>query len=93
MSAMSDRELRLEDALNEIMHWALAYPVTVFPEPDMEKARVALEPTGITMDALYGTWARHLLKGVGEIAVESILKARAEGGRFCSLAWPAHSHP
>ncbi len=69
---MSNREQRLEDALNEILHWANAYPATVFPEPDLEKAREALAASGITMDALHGTWARDLLKGVGEIATEAL---------------------
>lgn len=69
---MGDREQRLEDALNEIMHWANAYPASVFPEPDLEKAREALATVGITMDALHGTWGRHLLKGVGGIATEAL---------------------
>lgn len=69
---MSDREQRLEDALNEVMHWANAYPAKVFPEPDLDKARQALEVVGITMEALHGTWARHLLEGVGRIATEAL---------------------
>lgn len=69
---MSEREQKLEDALFEIQHWANAYPEKVFPEPDFEKAAAALEAVGITMDALHGTWARHLLREVGAIATEAL---------------------
>lgn len=71
---MSDREQRLEDALNEILHWANAYPKTVFIEPDFEKVERALKAVGISMSALHGSWARHLLEGVGGIATEALHK-------------------
>jgi hypothetical protein len=45
-----------------------AYPATVFPEPDLDAARKALEAAGMSMDALHGTWARHLLTGIRRIA-------------------------
>ncbi len=54
--------------LLEIMQWAGGYPSGIFPEPDLEKARLALDAEGITMDALHGSWARQLLKDVGDIA-------------------------
>ena len=64
---MNERE-----ALREIIVWASAYPSAVFPEPDFDKARAALEAAGISMDALHGSWARHLMKGVLELARDGV---------------------
>ena len=59
---------RMQDALRSILAWAEAYPLAAFPEPDLHKARVALENAGIDMGALHGTWARHLLDGMARYA-------------------------
>lgn len=65
---------RQEEALYRIVQWCRAYPETVFSEPDFDKARTALESAGVSMDALHGTWARHLLKGIDKIASEALAK-------------------
>lgn len=56
------------DALAAIMQWCDAYPATVFPEPDLDAARKALETAGVSMDGLHGSWARHLLDGIRRYA-------------------------
>jgi len=51
--------------------------------PDVNESQVAFAPAREGTVIRFGLAA---IKGVGEIAVESILKARSEGGRFKSLS-------
>lgn len=69
---MSNEPEALRDALHQIKQWADAYPVEVFNEPDFAKANTALKAAGISMDAMHGTWARHLLGSVSKIATEAL---------------------
>jgi len=41
-----------EEGLNLIRNWAKAYPLSIFPEPDLQRARELLEAGGITLDAV-----------------------------------------
>jgi peptidase E len=56
----------LAEALEEFDHslsdWARAYPETVFPEPDMDVVRTALEARGITIDSVSASNMRHVAK-------------------------------
>lgn len=63
-----DRIDRLEQALHSIESWSRAYPLKVFPEPDLVKARALLEAGGITLDSISSHCMRHVVEGVGEIA-------------------------
>jgi hypothetical protein len=48
-----DRIDELEQALHKIDRWSKAYPLDVFPEPDIEKARSLLQAIGkIAREAL-----------------------------------------
>jgi hypothetical protein len=67
-----DRIEQLEEALYRIKQWADAYPLTVFPEPDMERAAHALNQYGITIDAVSASVIRHVIEGVGKIAKEAL---------------------
>ena len=69
---MTDREEKLEEALHQIMTWSEAYPLDVFPEPDMAYARTLLARGGITLDAVSAKCMRHVVEGVGEIAREAL---------------------
>jgi DNA polymerase-3 subunit alpha len=51
--------------------------------PDVNESQVAFAPAGQGQVIRFGLAA---IKGVGEVAVQNILKARAEGGKFQSLA-------
>lgn len=62
------------DALEKIADWCNAYPLTVFPEPDMAKAATLLKAGGITLDAVSASNMRHVLKGVAGIVVAAIRK-------------------
>ena len=72
---VSDRVEILEDALRSIERWSRAYPVTVFSEPDLPKAHMALLAAGMTLDAVSAHAIRHAIDGVGRIAREALAKA------------------
>jgi len=57
-----------EDALQSIVRWSEAYPLSIFPEPDLKKARRLLEAGGITLDAVSAHAMRHVVEQVGQIA-------------------------
>lgn len=59
---------RLEAALEKIVGWSEAYPLSIFPEPDFKKAHEVLTKAGMTLDAISASNMRHVVKGVGEIA-------------------------
>jgi len=59
---------RLETALERIEQWSRAYPLTIFPEPNLKRARELLEAGGMTLDAISAHAMRHVVEGVGEIA-------------------------
>jgi hypothetical protein len=63
-----DRIEYLEDALRVIVAWSKAYPLKVFPKPDLLKARELLEAGGITLDSVSAHAMRHVIENVGSIA-------------------------
>lgn len=63
---------RMQEALDQIVSWSEAYPLDIFPEPDLEKARELLEAGGITLDAVSAHCMRHVIDGVGKIAREAV---------------------
>lgn len=69
---MTDREEKLEEALQRIVQWSEAYPLDIFPEPDWKKAGELLRAGGITLDAVSAHCMRHVVEGVGRIAKEAL---------------------
>lgn len=67
-----DRIEELEEALQKIVSWSEAYPLDIFPEPDLKRARALLEAGGITLDAVSAHCMRHVIEGVGRIAREAL---------------------
>ena len=59
------------DACNEklfkIKRWCEAYPIDIFPEPDLKKADKVLKENGISLSAISAFSMRHVLKGVQKI--------------------------
>ena len=53
-----------EEVLDAINDWASAYPLDVFPEPDMAAVRAALEARGITIDCVSASNMRHVIRNV-----------------------------
>lgn len=58
----------LTDRLDRIRNWCDAYPIEVFPDQDLEKANSVLAEAGISMSAMHGQWARHIMDGIAAIA-------------------------
>lgn len=69
---MTEREERLADALHRIEQWCSAYPLDIFPEPDLKRAREVLEAAGMTLDGVSASAARHVLNGIVEIVQEAL---------------------
>lgn len=69
---VSDQCDRYEEALQRIKSWSEAYPVSVFPEPDLLKAARVLEQNGMTLDSISAHCMRHVVAGVGAIASEAL---------------------
>lgn len=77
--AQQDRIDELEEALHKIAQWSEAYPLSVFPEPDLKKARELLEAGGITLDSVSAHCMRHVVEGCwkdrkGGVGVAGALK-------------------
>jgi len=60
-----------DEALDQIRNWADAYPLQVFPEPDLKRAAAVLHDAGMTLDAISASNMRHVLSGVKRI-VDSV---------------------
>jgi len=60
-------------ALIRLQNWANAYPLTVFPKPDLEKAHKLLQAGGMTLDAISADAMRYVVSGIKDI-VEQALK-------------------
>lgn len=63
-----ERSEAMAEALEHIVQWSNAYPLDIFPEPDLKKARELLEAGGMTLDAVSASAMRHVIDGVGTIA-------------------------
>lgn len=70
--AQQERIDELTEALQRIVQWSEAYPVDIFPEPDLKKARELLAAGGITLDAVSAHCMRHAVNGVGKIARDAL---------------------
>jgi DNA polymerase-3 subunit alpha len=70
------------EKLAQYINEAHQFGIEVMP-PDVNESRVAFTPARGGQVIRFGLAA---IKGVGEVAVESILKAREEGGKFNSLS-------
>lgn len=63
---------RLQTALRQIADWARAYPLEVFPEPDLKRAAEVLKAAGLSLDAVSASAMRHVVETVAKIAVEAL---------------------
>lgn len=64
---------RQREALERIQRWQQAYPVKMFPKPDLKKAQKVLKAAGMTLDAISADNMRHVLDGIKNI-VKTALK-------------------
>ena len=68
----SEKIYELEDKLQKIKNWCMAYPLDIFPEPEdwVEIRLVLKEHTGTTLDAISASNMRHVLEGIQKIINE-----------------------
>jgi len=72
MDAYQAENERYEEALRRIDVWARAYPLKVFPKPDLKKAHQVLKAAGMTLDAISADAMRHVLSGVKDIVKQAL---------------------
>lgn len=60
------------DALEQIRSWAAAYPLDVFPEPDMRRAHEVLEANGLSLGAISAHAMRHVITQVSAIVCDGL---------------------
>lgn len=82
LSAMLTNDMGDTAKVSILIHEARAFGIEVLP-PDVNESQVAFAPARDGTVIRFGLAA---IKGVGEVAVRSILQAREEGGKFLSLA-------
>lgn len=69
-----DEEIeRLKDGFERIENWSKAYPLDLFPKPDLRKAAKVLKENGMTLGSISIDTMRHILNGISRI-VEQALK-------------------
>ena len=59
---------RMQDALERIVEWGVAYPVTMFPEPDWPKVARVLHAAGLSLDSVTAANMRHIVTEIAKIA-------------------------
>ncbi len=82
LCAMMTNDMGDTAKLSQYINEAGAMDIEVLP-PDVNESRVFFAPAREGTTIRFGLAA---IKGVGEVAVEAILKARSEGGKFTSLS-------
>jgi DNA polymerase-3 subunit alpha len=80
--AMMTNDMADTAKLSQYINEARSFGIEV-PGPDLNESQVYFAPAGNGKAIRFGLAA---IKGVGEGAVETILKARNEGGKFTSLS-------
>lgn len=63
---------KLREAIGLLQNWVKAYPLDMFPEPDLKLARKLLTDGGVSYDALNVYSMRHVINGVGRIIDEAL---------------------
>ncbi len=62
-----ERLLHLQDKIVDIKLWCVAYPIDIFPEPDLQKAAKVLKENNMRLDDITASNMRHVLKGIQAI--------------------------
>lgn len=64
--------VRLRAVLADVLHWAEAYPLSVFPEPDMALAHKLLKAGGLTLDAVGASCMRYVAEQVKDTVTKAL---------------------
>jgi len=68
-----DRIYAIEDSLQQVVNWANAYPLKVFPEPNWKEVDRMLGSK--ILSRVSASNMRHVVEGVGKIAAEALESA------------------
>ena len=60
------------DALEKLEQWACAYPLNVFPEPDLKLAHEVLVAAGMSLDSISAGAMRHVIEQTVKIVQEGL---------------------
>ena len=66
----TDEVEQLQTQMSMIMSWCQAYPLDLFPEPDLEAAADCLMGYGMSLDSISASSMRHVLEGVQKIIAD-----------------------
>ena len=66
----------LVDVLERIHIWQRAYPLKVFPKPDLKKAAEVLKDAGMTLDAITADNMRHVLDQIKSMVDLALKEAK-----------------
>jgi len=69
---LQEENERLRETIGLLRNWVKAYPLDMFPEPDLQLARKLLSDGGVSYDALNAYSMRHVINGVGKIIDETL---------------------
>ena len=72
LTASEKRVRVLDEGMEQLIKWSKAYPLDLFPEPDMVQAAAVLKDAGLTLDAISASNMRHVIARVGEIARQAL---------------------
>lgn len=70
--ALRAESAKLKEALLRMDAWAKAYPLDIFPRPDLKKAAAALKTAGMTLDSISADNMRYVLDRVKDIVSEAL---------------------
>lgn len=62
----------LQDALQQCVEWANAYPVDIFPQPTPEQVDAVCKKLGFRIDSISAMVLRNYTGRIGEIASEAL---------------------
>ena len=63
---------KLEEVLERPSSWAEAYPISMFPEPDLRRASRVLVLHGMTLDSISASNMRHVLNRMKDIIKQAL---------------------
>ena len=72
LKVKEERIDKMENALRQIDTWAKAYPLNVYPKPDLKKAAEVLKASGMNLDSISADNMRHVLDGIKDIVREAL---------------------
>lgn len=75
---LEERIAELEAVLESIKAWARAYPLEIFPEPDLGQVAQVLNDAGITLDAVSASTIREVLREITEMIDKAQLAPRVD---------------